>query len=67
MSCPQCGTAAMPGASVWSQCGSLPVGLATSDAVTERRVLTVLFGDLVRRHELSEALTPSASASSPTG
>ena len=52
MTCPVCGTVAVPGARFCHNCGSALPAAATLPA-TERRVVTVLFGDL---SEFTDAL-----------
>ena len=57
MTCPVCGTVAVPGARFCHHCGSaLPA--AVTFAPTERRVVTVLFGDLSEFTAWSEELDP---------
>lgn len=57
MTCPVCGTVAVLGAKFCHQCGSaLPV--ATSLPAAERRVVTVLFGDLSDFTAWAEDLDP---------
>ena len=46
MTCPVCATATVPGARFCFACGAALVGVAPTDVETERRVVTVLFGDL---------------------
>jgi len=46
MICPVCATATVPGARFCFACGAALVGVAPTDVETERRVVTVLFGDL---------------------
>ncbi len=56
MTCPVCGTATVPGARFCYSCGS---PLAAGDWVgTERRVVTVLFGDLSEFTSWAEDLDP---------
>ncbi len=45
MTCPVCGTVAVPGARFCHSCGAALPAAATLP-VTERRIVTVLFGDL---------------------
>jgi class 3 adenylate cyclase/tetratricopeptide (TPR) repeat protein len=57
VTCPVCGTVAVPGARFCHHCGSaLPE--AVSLGLTERRVVTVLFGDLSEFTAWSEELDP---------
>lgn len=57
MRCPVCGTVAVPGAHFCHACGAaLPA--ATVGIPTERRVVTVLFGDLSEFTAWSEQLDP---------
>lgn len=57
MTCPVCGTVAVPGAHFCHNCGSaLPDSVAIPD--TERRIVTVLFGDLSDFTAWSEDLDP---------
>ena len=58
MTCAQCGTPAAPGARFCSQCGASLQGLVPSDLEAERRVVTVLFGDLSDFTSWSEELDP---------
>ena len=57
MSCPVCGTPTVPGARFCFQCGS-PLAETTADVETERRVVTVLFGDLSDFTSWAEDLDP---------
>ncbi len=57
MTCPVCGTVAVPGARYCHQCGSQLPSVA-SLPLTERRVVTVLFGDLSDFTAWSEDLDP---------
>jgi class 3 adenylate cyclase/tetratricopeptide (TPR) repeat protein len=57
VSCPVCGTVAVPGARFCHHCGS-PLPEAVTLAPTERRVVTVLFGDLSEFTAWSEELDP---------
>jgi class 3 adenylate cyclase len=57
VTCPVCGTVAVTGARFCHQCGSaLPAAVTVSS--TERRVVTVLFGDLSEFTAWSEELDP---------
>ncbi|MFL6074237.1 MAG: AAA family ATPase [Mycobacteriales bacterium] len=57
MTCPVCGTVAVPGARYCHACGArLPDGPV--EAATERRVVTVLFGDLSDFTSWAEELDP---------
>ena len=56
MSCPVCGTALVPGARFCWNCGTPAEGSAVEDA--ERRVVTVLFGDLSDFTSWAEDLDP---------
>ncbi|HEY3507090.1 MAG TPA: adenylate/guanylate cyclase domain-containing protein [Actinocatenispora sp.] len=57
MTCPVCGTVAVPGARYCHHCGSRLPNVATVP-LTERRVVTVLFGDLSDFTAWSEDLDP---------
>ena len=57
MTCPVCGTVAVPGASFCHNCGAALPAAATLPAA-ERRVVTVLFGDLSDFTSWSEDLDP---------
>ena len=58
MTCPSCGTPTVPGARFCFACGvPLPASVA-ADPETERRVVTVLFGDLSDFTSWSEDLDP---------
>ncbi|GAA4217495.1 adenylate/guanylate cyclase domain-containing protein [Actinocatenispora rupis] len=57
MTCPVCGTVAVPGARYCHHCGSRLPTVATAP-LTERRVVTVLFGDLSDFTAWSEDLDP---------
>ena len=46
MTCPVCGTVALPGARYCHNCGSLLPGAVVDGFAAERRIVTVLFGDL---------------------
>jgi len=59
MTCPVCGTPTVPGARFCYSCGSaLPSDSAPADVETERRVVTVLFGDLSDFTSWAEDLDP---------
>ena len=59
LACPVCGTVAVPGARFCYSCGSaLEGGDAPTDVETERRVVTVLFGDLSDFTSWAEDLDP---------
>ena len=58
MTCPACGTPTVPGARFCFACGTQLPASAVSDAGTERRVVTVLFGDLSDFTSWSEDLDP---------
>ncbi|WFE32572.1 adenylate/guanylate cyclase domain-containing protein [Micromonospora sp. WMMD975] len=57
MTCPVCGTVAVPGAKFCHNCGAALPAAATLPAA-ERRVVTVLFGDLSEFTSWSEDLDP---------
>lgn len=57
MTCAICGTVAVPGARFCHYCGS-PLAVAATAPTTERRVVTVLFGDLSSFTSWSEDLDP---------
>ncbi|GGK11660.1 hypothetical protein GCM10010124_00340 [Pilimelia terevasa] len=57
MTCPRCGTVAVPGAHYCHHCG-LALTVAATLPVTERRVVTVLFGDLSDFTSWSEEVDP---------
>ncbi|GIL31708.1 adenylate/guanylate cyclase domain-containing protein [Actinocatenispora comari] len=57
MTCPVCGTVAVPGARYCHHCGSRLPTVAAAPA-TERRVVTILFGDLSDFTAWSEDLDP---------
>ncbi|MEU4400355.1 adenylate/guanylate cyclase domain-containing protein [Micromonospora orduensis] len=57
MTCPVCGTVAVPGARFCHNCGAALPAAATLPAA-ERRVVTVLFGDLSEFTSWSEDLDP---------
>ena len=57
MTCPVCGTVAVPGARFCHNCGSALPAAATLPA-TERRVVTVLFGDLSEFTAWAEDVDP---------
>ncbi|GIF07734.1 adenylate/guanylate cyclase domain-containing protein [Actinoplanes siamensis] len=57
MTCPVCGTVAVPGARFCHHCGSALPAAATLPAA-ERRIVTVLFGDLSDFTSWSEDLDP---------
>ena len=58
MSCPACGTATVPGARFCFACGLELPGALAAEHETERRVVTVLFGDLSDFTSWSEDLDP---------
>ncbi len=58
MTCPSCGTPTVPGARFCFACGTQLPASSVSDAGTERRVVTVLFGDLSDFTSWSEDLDP---------
>jgi class 3 adenylate cyclase/tetratricopeptide (TPR) repeat protein len=59
MSCPVCGTPTVPGARFCYSCGSsLSSDVAPTEVETERRVVTVLFGDLSDFTSWAEDLDP---------
>lgn len=57
MTCPVCGTVAVPGARFCHNCGSALPAAATLPA-TERRIVTVLFGDLSEFTAWAEDVDP---------
>jgi class 3 adenylate cyclase/tetratricopeptide (TPR) repeat protein len=57
VTCPVCGTATVPGARFCFACGTALSG-TTPDVETERRIVTVLFGDLSDFTSWSEDLDP---------
>ncbi len=57
MTCPVCGTVAVPGAPFCHNCGAALAAAATLPAA-ERRIVTVLFGDLSDFTSWSEDLDP---------
>ncbi|GAA1789048.1 hypothetical protein GCM10009682_08880 [Luedemannella flava] len=57
MTCPVCGTVPVPGANFCHHCGAALAAAATLPA-TERRVVTVLFGDLSDFTAWSEGVDP---------
>ncbi len=58
MTCPVCSTPTVPGARFCFACGAALVGTQAGDEQTERRVVTVLFGDLSDFTSWSEDLDP---------
>jgi len=58
MSCPVCGTSTVPGARFCFACGAALPGTAEAAPEAERRVVTVLFGDLSDFTSWSEDLDP---------
>jgi class 3 adenylate cyclase/tetratricopeptide (TPR) repeat protein len=61
LSCPICGTPAVPGARFCFSCGAplgVSAGEAAGDSGAERRVVTVLFGDLSEFTSWAEDLDP---------
>ena len=58
MTCPVCGTVAVPGARYCHHCGSRLPDFEPAGFATERRVVTVLFGDLTDFTAWSEDLDP---------
>ena len=58
MTCPACGTATVPGARFCFACGTALADPAPADVETERRVVTVLFGDLSDFTSWAEDLDP---------
>jgi class 3 adenylate cyclase/tetratricopeptide (TPR) repeat protein len=57
LACPACGTPTVPGARFCFSCGT-PLSLDTHDELSERRVVTVLFGDLTEFTAWAEDLDP---------
>ena len=58
MTCPVCGTVSVPGARYCHHCGSRLPDVEPAGFATERRVVTVLFGDLTDFTAWSEDLDP---------
>ena len=58
MTCPVCGTATVPGARFCFHCGQALTGVPVPDAGNERRIVTVLFGDLSEFTSWAEDLDP---------
>jgi class 3 adenylate cyclase/tetratricopeptide (TPR) repeat protein len=58
VTCPRCGTPTVPGARFCFACGTSLVGLPAVDSGMERRVVTVLFGDLSDFTSWAEDLDP---------
>ncbi len=58
MTCPTCATPVVPGARFCFACGTALAGLPVPDVETERRVVTVLFGDLSDFTSWAEDLDP---------
>ncbi|TQS43798.1 AAA family ATPase [Cryptosporangium phraense] len=58
MTCPVCGTVAVPGALYCHHCGTRLPDVDLGSVETERRVVTVLFGDLTDFTAWSEDLDP---------
>jgi class 3 adenylate cyclase/tetratricopeptide (TPR) repeat protein len=58
VTCPTCGTPTVPGARFCFSCGTALRETAAADVQTERRVVTVLFGDLSDFTSWSEELDP---------
>ena len=58
MTCPVCGTPTVTGARFCFSCGTALPGTTGADVETERRVVTVLFGDLSDFTSWSEDLDP---------
>jgi class 3 adenylate cyclase/tetratricopeptide (TPR) repeat protein len=58
MTCPVCGTVAVPGARYCHHCGTRLPDVEPTGFETERRVVTVLFGDLTDFTAWSEDLDP---------
>ncbi|SHN03687.1 adenylate/guanylate cyclase domain-containing protein [Cryptosporangium aurantiacum] len=58
MTCPVCGTVAVPGARYCHHCGTRLPDVEPAAFATERRVVTVLFGDLTDFTAWSEDLDP---------
>ena len=58
MTCPACGTPTVPGARFCFHCGASLAAACRRDVETERRVVTVLFGDLSEFTSWAEDLDP---------
>src|SRR5438270_642666 len=58
LTCPVCGTPPVPGARFCHNCGAALDGAGASDPTAERRIVTVLFGDLSDFTSWSEDLDP---------
>ena len=58
LTCPVCGTPPVPGARFCHACGAVLDLTAVSDAAAERRIVTVLFGDLSDFTAWAEDLDP---------